>query len=306
MHISAKKDEPSSAIAKGILACIQQVETCRQPKTANYKPIGPATLWHDTNEISTNHETTLRHAATTPALHQYMSHKYNWSDSTIACIDWNIHGKALQSLTPTRRKTMTKLIHEWLPVNGHPGRGHILTNQQCMTCKRETETQIHFLQCSLTPNDWETSLLQATDLNTAMNQTSHKGIKKLLQWALTNCRTNSRHLDRNQYPTALSKLISDQTAIGWDQIIKGRWTVEWVRQLDILTPDKGEKNATNILVSIWNATLNMWSKRCSIIHEDAAQLNISQLQQITPKIEALYNTKNQLDRIDQKNPGHTN
>jgi hypothetical protein len=85
-------------------------------------------------KISISPETTLRQTATTPALHQYMSHKCKWSNSTIEYIDWHIHGKSLQSMNLNQQKTITKLIHKWLPANEHPGRGHSPTNQQCLTC----------------------------------------------------------------------------------------------------------------------------------------------------------------------------
>jgi hypothetical protein len=36
-------------------------------------------------------------------------------------MDWMIHAPVLGNLRPIQQKARTQMIHEWLPVNDHPG-----------------------------------------------------------------------------------------------------------------------------------------------------------------------------------------
>jgi hypothetical protein len=75
--------------------------------------------------------------------------------------------KALQSLQPTQRKTITQLIHEWLPVNGQMLRQQHKDNQKCPLCK----TQHHFLTCPKSKEKWKEALNAA-----GIRQTSQPNI----------------------------------------------------------------------------------------------------------------------------------
>jgi hypothetical protein len=144
-HHSTKNDIDTSTEKHVILHCVGKVQTCPNPILTTYKPTGPATVRMHNQEVSDNIENTLRQAAHLINMHTYLQTKYRWSDNTLANIDWTIHGSALQSFATRQRKTLTQLIHNWLPVNGHPGRANLPVNQGCPICKATRESQGHFL-----------------------------------------------------------------------------------------------------------------------------------------------------------------
>jgi hypothetical protein len=70
--------------------------------------------------------------------------------------------------------------------------------------------------------------------------TEHQQLNNILIWALTTGRiqnqSNCSSTQRN-----LQALSRDQADIGWNQIIKGRWSTKWVQRYDAIYPEKGEK-----------------------------------------------------------------
>jgi hypothetical protein len=59
-----------------------------------------------------------------------------------------IHAYTQSSLSQNQQKTITQMIHGWLPVNGHPGRWQNLSHKLCPTCHNTIETQDHFISCT--------------------------------------------------------------------------------------------------------------------------------------------------------------
>jgi hypothetical protein len=82
----------------------------------------------DKQEISSDIENTLRRAIHSADMHQYLQKQYKWDDTTIDNIDWLIHGNSIEQLTNTHRKTITRFLHDWLPVNGHADQIRFPTN----------------------------------------------------------------------------------------------------------------------------------------------------------------------------------
>jgi hypothetical protein len=123
---------------------------------------------------------------------------------------------------------------------------------------------------------------------------------RLLHWALTNCRHHTPGPPPTPLPTSFDKLPNKQSAIGWYQLIKGRWTTEWVRLLETTSPGKGESLATNILTSICRAVLKLWQERCKEQHRDCVVSNTKIREYLRPRIIAIYEQKHKLAQIDQQ------
>jgi hypothetical protein len=171
-----------------------------------------------------------------------MQKKYLWNDKTIDSVDWLIHSKALQTLTANGRKTCTQFIHEWLPVNGHPGQAKPTHLQTCPTCKSQKESQEHFLSCLSQSESWQHTI-QEVVLNDQGNK-KHNELNLLITWALTNCRNNN-NIQCPATHRQFQSIIQDQTNIGWVQIIKVRWSTKWVQIYEEIYAGKGEKYAAN-------------------------------------------------------------
>jgi hypothetical protein len=279
-------------------SCQNNIKNCQRPIPTTYTPIGEATLWHNGQEISTGIDETIRNAANTSELRHYMQTKYQWSEPVADTIDWMIHAAALQNFTQNRRKTLTQLIHEWLPVKGHPGRHLTNLNRLCPTCKQHLENQEHFLSCELTKNEWESRM--STAINTAMTDSTHTHLRSILLWALLNCRDKNIPFTFTEHTRTYRKLIQEQTKIGWNQLLKGRWSTEWVKHLETTNPTKGERTAIAILTQIWNVTLTLWTDRCD--KHDTQDNNKTSTAHLdfTQQIAAIYDQKSKLDLVDKQ------
>jgi hypothetical protein len=100
---STKKDGPNSTEKYLLTTCIENLAQSKAHNDVTYTPRGLATVWVDKKEVTvdiknTDIENTLRTTSHSTDLHLYLQTKYKRDDSTIAYIDWLIHGEALQSL----------------------------------------------------------------------------------------------------------------------------------------------------------------------------------------------------------------
>jgi hypothetical protein len=100
--------------------------------------------------------------------------------------------------------------------------------------------------------------------------------------------------------TNFTKLIQEQTEIGWDQMMRGRWSTEWVWHLVSALPSQGEKRAITILTGIWKTVLKIWTARCDQQHLHAEIDPGQQRQELTQQIRAIYNQKPNFDLVDQE------
>jgi hypothetical protein len=146
-HQSTKHDLPESPQQQTMLACIKSTTDCQETTLNRYTTPGKAKVFLNHEEVSADIELTLRHAATTSQLCQYMTTKYKWAEGVPDKIDWAIHSNSLNNFSQTQRKTLTQAIHEWLPLNGHPSQANTTINQNCPCCKTQPETQETFYNC---------------------------------------------------------------------------------------------------------------------------------------------------------------
>jgi hypothetical protein len=296
-HHATKHDDANNLRTQNMNKCIDHITNTTTSTRTSYKPQGLATVWHVGEEVTDQIAETIRHAAGTMDLRAYMQKKYKWNDATIENIDWMIHSQALQNLQPNDRKTCTQFIHGWLPTCGHPGQLKIATSQTCPICKEQIESQAHFLSCPNRAIAWEENLTQA--ILPDKDNSLHQQLINILRWSLTKCRlqneTNIPHVDHK-----LQRLVETQQAIGWKQILCGRWTTEWVLIYDIIFPNQGEKYATTQLTSIWHAVLTTWKQRCELLHDPETNNPSLFKKNLEPKVRALYTMKHAIDHIDQQ------
>jgi hypothetical protein len=74
---------------------------------------------------------------------------------------------------------------------------------------------------------------------------------------------------------SLIKAADEQSALGWEQWFKGRWSNEWLNLInyDINTIDSGikfntsEKWANEMITAVWEYVYNNWHARNSIEHD---------------------------------------
>jgi hypothetical protein len=236
-------------------------ELCTRPTESPIHDQSTATLFIRKVEVSTKLQESLRNAAYSPEMRQYMTKKYNWNLNTVDEIDWYVHGGALRGLTPAMKKTTTQFIHEWLPTNAHPGRAESVEAKKCPYCQEDDETQTHYLRCphELVDTQWQE---HKEKIEAALTKgKTHPVLHDLIIRAVLEWRTTSKPTVPRTLPRDLLPLFTAQSEIGWDQVIKGRLSTQWVDKQNEqfkslnLAPG-GEQWAIRIVKSIWTLHLS--------------------------------------------------
>jgi hypothetical protein len=131
-------------------------------------------------------------------------------------------------------------------------------------------------------------------------QPAHTHLKALLVFAITECSKSNKEPALEHIPPEYDKLISEQTNIGWTQILNGRWSTERVKLFDMDHFVNGEKITTTIITTIWHAILEHWKKRCDKEHDGVDTHMTYTRQHLTQRVNTIYATKPKLDLIDQQ------
>jgi len=92
-------------------------------------------------------QVTLRDAATQDTYFQYLQDKFQWTNLPTVSIQWQVIQLAFRRFNRTERKTLTKFIHEWLPLQDRYQVHSASSDHSCPSCHSAPETMAHFLSC---------------------------------------------------------------------------------------------------------------------------------------------------------------
>jgi hypothetical protein len=211
---------------------IDQAPTVHQwdTKSASFEA---AQLRIHQQRVPADYTQAIREAHTAPAIDEYYAAKYEWSIHTINNIMWTQHGKALLCLPQRMCKTITQFNHEWLPVNTSPSINAIGTGRLCPYCATCDEDQQHFLSCSHPhlSKQWHDSAVTVKSKLTTYDKHTHHHLIQLIGLAITSWRTTSRPPVPTLLHPQFHQLFHSQAQIGWDHIIKGRFSKRWRHHL---------------------------------------------------------------------------
>jgi hypothetical protein len=245
--------------------------------------------------VVSDYTTTIRESHTAPEIHRYYQQKYMWEPQTIRDIMWHSHGKALKLLPPRQSTTITKYLHEWLPVNNSKSIQATDQAKLCPICSSIDEDQIHFLTC---PHEFYTKLWiqSATNIKKKLfkydKNIDHRLIQ-LLGIAITQWRNTTSPPIPDFLPPHYHALHQKQSSIGWNHILGGRFTKEWQKTTST-------QWVTYTIRIIWDELYTIWKARSTKNHGDSLdEKSARALQLITPKVLDLYQQRQDLDTDDQ-------
>ena len=128
-----------------------------------------------------------------------------------------------------RKIFVVKYIHNWLPVGSHVSRYDPKYPASCPLCGYEREDFLHMLGCPMR-RELQTKLFRDIN-NYNKKQKSDPYLCILLIRSLKNLITNERLFIDNPDPK-YNRLIYHQSQVGWDQILKGWFVLEWSELID--------------------------------------------------------------------------
>ncbi len=201
-----------------------------------------------------------------------MTKSYSWKDDTCDNVDWHPHGRALATLDYSKRVTITKFIHGWLPVNKHLNKIDPSAPCDCASCTAPEESQRHFLYCRSPNREAHRDFLQAKLTEwipkRAPQPMADLLIKGLFEWSESNNADLPAELEDSYRHAAI-----DQQQIGWHQLWRGRLSSQWGDIFARHRIQQATENSTGtsgisaeewtrqLIRHIWQGILEMWKIR---------------------------------------------
>ena len=238
--------------------------------------------------------------------------KNEWTQATMANINWNAHAKAFGAQI-TGRVHLTKLVHDCLPTNHRINR-YDSGQRRCPGCNHKDETRDNILRCNHQGyKNWRESFKTSMQEFHARNWTSpiliHLWNEALDQWFGND--------DEIQVaPILFPRDLRLQNLIGWRQIFNERFSTEWARVQEDhyiisrtndngLTRKKrrwtGGQWQQKLIQAIWAQWRNLWKHRNELVHGNSAETRLTvHWTNATKELRWIYDFRDQLEPHEQR------
>jgi len=217
---------------------------------------------------------TLRAAATTDEYKKYLTNKFQWTEQQYNEIAWPAFQQAFQSLAINERRFVSRLIHEWLPLQSSHITESLSAQQHCPSCQRLLETPEHLLQCPHPQRQHAWEEFQQRLHKICDKQNIPQPIQDLISEGYRISRDTTRptptHIQKQE---TIQTALYQQATLGWKQLLYGRITQAWQR---LLTTQAPQMNSTHFLSKIirqgWTVLITIWQIRNTHLHPPNDQL----------------------------------
>jgi hypothetical protein len=239
----------------------------------------------------------LRLTASGPNIERQLKLRNNWTHSTFQSINSKVPGKALTTMENSQKVFVIKFAHGHLPTRRHMNRIGEAESDKCPSCLQCVETDWHILSCPNRSTSRNTILENLNDV-LQITRTQPDLTIILLQGVRGTLNDPSYQMNVATREPRFQYLVTAQNKIGWQHILKGRFSHHWLQcqQLHIyLDPDidstknTGERWLKRVLNCLWNSIWQVWLIRNDDLHgRDRQQREQKRIQKLTPQITALY------------------
>jgi len=212
---------------------------------------------------------------------------FQWTTSPTVSIQWHVIQLAFRRFNHSERKTLTKFIHEWLPLQDRYQVHSASSDHSCPSCHSAPETTAHFLSC---PHPDRQAIWKELDdqlLKYFLHHQIESTFHDLFQYGLIIGRQGTLGFDpRPQLSESLHVLHDAQSSLGWQQLYYGRLSPQWVMLHNKSHPDiNGLHYFTKYVTLIWQAILRQWKLRNQHLYPtDTLQEDRTHLQAIVNQI----------------------
>jgi hypothetical protein len=285
----------------------RQLAVCPLVTRVTPNPYCNAYISHGNNTISGQLRKSLFCAASQPIARDYLIRRYQWSPDTFASIAWEPCHAAIHSLTTPDHRFVTKLIHKLLPIGFRLKQRQAHMPSGCPTCDAPVEDDWHWIAC---PSRLEWRTKQATALSCRLvSLKTEPGLKIIFLRAFKALLSTGDFTisATDTYSASEQSVVDSQSAIGWQHLLFGRLSSEWIRAQDAhvateeLDPAKssGATWATTVTKHIWQSLLALWLLRNKSLHgETHAENEATKRTRIEPLIQRMYACQDELTVAD--------
>jgi hypothetical protein len=276
-----------------------EYETSKDPTRIPRIEGNTAQLHFHGGTVSSNYRRALRKVCSRPSLKAHILKRNGWTERQYNYIDWDVHGLNIRKHY-YRKHFFIKYIHDWLPLGKLLSKYKPENLSKCPSCTEPIEDRTHFLRCK-ERSQWHDDLHIELQIFLDQNNT-RPALADILQDSL-HCWLADHPVVLSGYPTLFTSLIEKQNAVGWDQLLLGRFVLEWKElQEDYLsTLSKRDKHqtgttwVTQVNTIIWKHVYLNWKHRNSVQHGvDAASREAILLDSAKRETEALYDIRDEV------------
>jgi len=234
---------------------------------------------HETHWIPTPHHWQGHSVPTNAAATSHHSNQ-KWisevpTNKIYESIQWQAFQIAFQWLATNKQQFISKLTHEWLPLQV----SHIMANtsdqQYCPSCWWLLETPKHFLQCPHPTRQgiWEGFQQGVLKLTFKHNlpQPVQDIITKGYQLSRDPTQPTPHHLIQQ---ASVQEAMQQQTNLGWKQLIYGCLTRAWTTLLHTQAPQINSNNFfSKLIYQGWMTLITIWKIQNTHLHPPNNNLN---------------------------------
>jgi exonuclease III len=249
-------------------------------------------------------ETTIRTHARLPALISYYQDRLNWDERTFHAVDWEVFGAVYPKMRK-RRNFITKFCIYHLPTGDRLHRRSSHYDDRCPTCHSPSETDDHILQCpSPARRAWRSDLIKtlldplATFLDPVLLDILREGLLQFFR---------ASSLDPTLYSPRYQRLLKQQQAIGWNNLLRGKFSADWrylqeqhCHRHHIKMTNSQRQWLSKLLRTMWIRIHDLWSARNDDRHgRSSKEKSQASHQQAQRTIRALYLLRDKVLSEDQ-------
>ena len=260
-------------------------------------PFCPIQLILQDSSVHSHFRSRLSSQFTAPDLTSYLKQRNDWTDAILPTINWAAHSTSLHKFPISHRPFLCKLIHRHLPLGKRLASWSSDHPSCCPSCGYPTEDHDHFLTCPARL-PWVEERLTKLDEQLTRAHT-YPGLQIILMRQL-------RHILLGQplpFPPSdprETELYDEQSAIGWHQILYGRFSNKWSNIQSRHKPRYSAGWQSTTICAIWTLLQELWFLRNNHLHVNSpASLDPIRDRLLHASVTELFDLQPALTALDQ-------
>ena len=249
--------------------------------------------------ITSRLKSVIRRHASEPAMRDHLCNRNGWSKNELQLIDWPTHGICIRKQFKLKR-FFVKFLHDWLPVGAQVAKYKQDLSAKCPSCPHDQEDRDHFLRCP-SRRLWQDKLIK--DLRQyCQNNHTREALKDILIESILSWFQNAPVI-LSCFGEVYQVLIKQQAAVGWIQLLLGRFVHEWsILQEEFLRSlqqrpkhSSGSGWVIGVTTVIWKHIQKEWETRNSASHGvDDETREHPRIEQAKREIASMYELKDKV------------
>jgi hypothetical protein len=272
-------------------------------KLVPFIPASQASLTIHGTTITRRYAQRLRQAANSPRICKRLMARNAWNIQTFRSINWDAPEKALATMENSSQIFIVKFAHAHLPTRRHMYRMKRAETDKCPACNHIVETDWHILSCPRR-SLWREELLSTLGDLLDINKTQPDIALILLQGIRGALANQHFQMNPNNREPLFRTLVNAQNKIGWQHLLKGRFSKHWTQIQDRHIMDEpdidhekqsGDRWLKLVLNHLWTLIWQVWLIRNEDLHgRDKDENERKRLEKLHPRVVALYAKKDSL------------